>query len=50
MSVATTHAVKIQLPINPFSANPTKWSNTIKQFVVFEHFVILTLKGLTVEY
>ena len=33
--------------INPFSANPTKWSNTLKQFVgnnclsVFDHFVKL---------
>ena len=36
--------------INPFRANPTKWSNTLKQFVdnlptnclsVFDHFVIL---------
>ena len=37
--------------INPLSANPTKWSNTLKQFVerlsVFDHFVILALKGLT---
>ena len=40
--------------INPFRANPTKWSNTVKQFVanlpnclsVFDHFVILALKGL----
>ena len=40
--------------INPLSANPTKWSNTLKQFVgnlpnclsVFDHFVILALKGL----
>ena len=40
---------------NPLSANPTKWSNTPKQFVgnlptnclsVFDHFVILALKGL----
>ena len=39
---------------NPLSANPTKWSNTLKQFVrklpticlsVFDHFVGLTLKG-----
>ena len=38
------------------SANPTKWSNTLKQFVgnlptnclsVFDHFVILALKGLS---
>ena len=41
--------------INPLSANPTKCSNTHKQFVgklptnclgVFDHFVILVLKGL----
>ena len=41
--------------INPFSANFTKWSNTLKQFVgnllrnylsVFGHFVRLALKGL----
>ena len=40
---------------NPLSANPTKWSNTRKQFIenlptncfgVFGHFVILVLKGL----
>ena len=44
--------------LNPLSANPTKWSNTLKQFVgklptnclsVFDHFVGLALKGLTVE-
>ena len=41
--------------INPLSTNPTKWSNTLKQFVgkpptnlsVFDHFVGLALKGLT---
>ena len=41
--------------VNPISANPTKWSNTLKQFVdklptnclsVFDHFVNLALKGL----
>ena len=41
--------------INPLSANPTKWSNTLKLFVgntrqivlsVFDHFVGLALKGL----
>ena len=41
--------------IKPLSANPTKWSNTLKQFVgklptnclnVFHHFVKLALKGL----
>ena len=43
--------------LNPLSASPTKWSNTLKQFVgklptnclsVFGHFVNLALKGLTV--
>ena len=41
--------------INPLSANPTNWSNTLKQFVsnfltnclsVLDHFVRLALKGL----
>ena len=41
--------------INPLIANPTKWSNTLKQFFgklptsclnVFDHFVGLALKGL----
>ena len=41
---------------NPLSANPTKWSNQLKQFVgnlpknylsVFDHFVKLALKGLS---
>ena len=41
---------------NPSNANPIKWSNTLKQFVgnlptnclsVFDHFVGLTLKGLS---
>ena len=41
--------------VNPLSANPTKWSNTLKQFAgslsthcltVFDHFVKLALKGL----
>ena len=47
--------VFIQLLINPLSANPTKWSNALKQFVsnlptnclsVFDHFMNLALKGL----
>ena len=42
--------------VNPLSANPEKWSNTLKQFVgnlttnflsVFDHFMNLALKGLT---
>ena len=32
--------------INPLSANPTKWLNTLKQFVGCRHFVGLELKGL----
>ena len=44
--------------INPLSANPTKWPNTLKQFVgklptnclsVFGHFVNLALKRLKSE-
>ena len=43
--------------VNPLSANPTKWSNTLKQFVgklptnclsVFDYFVGLELKGLKI--
>ena len=46
----------IILDLNALSANLTKWSNTIKQFVgnfqtnclsVFGHFVGLALKGLS---
>ena len=42
--------------LNPLRANPTKWSNTLKQFIgnlstnglsVFDHFVGLAPKGLT---
>ena len=45
----------LPLRINPLGANPTKWSNTLKQFVsnlpknclsVFDHFVKLALKEL----
>ena len=41
---------------NPLRANPTKWSNTLKQFAgklptnylsVCDHFVILALRGMT---
>ena len=44
---------------NSLSANPTKWSNTLKQLVgnlttnclsVFDHFVILALKELIYKY
>ena len=43
------------IQIRPLSTNPTKWSNTLKQFVgnlltnclsVFDHFEELALKGL----
>ena len=43
--------------MNPFGANPTKWSNTLKQFVgklptyclsVFDDFVRLANKGLNI--
>ena len=32
--------------INPLSANPTKWSNTLNCLSVFDHFMVLALKGL----
>ena len=44
--------------INPLIANPTKWPNTLKQFVgklptnclsVFDHFVKFALKGLSMS-
>ena len=43
---------------NPLSANPEKWSNTLKQIVgnlpticlsVFDHFMNLALRGLTLR-
>ena len=43
--------------LNPLSANPEKWSNTLKQIVgnspticlsVFDHFMNLALKGFKV--
>ena len=43
------------MQLNSLSANPTKWSNTLKLFVsnfptnclsVFDHFAILALEGL----
>ena len=48
-------SIKKELLFNPLSANPTKWSNTLKQLVsilltnylsVFDHFVRLVLKEL----
>ena len=35
------------IDLNPLIANPTKWSNTLKQFV--DHLVKLALKGLTLN-
>ena len=52
------HSEYVSIKINPLSANPTKWSNTLKQFVgklstnclsVFDHFVELVLKALKVN-
>ena len=46
------------LNLNPLSSNPTKWPNKLKQFVsnlptnclsVFDHFVILAVKGLNIQ-
>ena len=38
------------IQLNPLSANLTKWSNTLKQYClsVFDHFVILAVKGLII--
>ena len=52
-------ALIFEILLNPLSANLTKWSNTLKQFVgklptnclsVFDHFVGLALKGLTFDF
>ena len=52
----TVTASQKQSRLNPLSGNPTKLSNTLKQFVgnlptnylsVFDHFVELVVKGLT---
>ena len=44
---------KISIFLNPLSANPNKWSNTLKQFVgklrVFEHLLELAFKGLKIQ-
>ena len=46
---------RARICFNPLSVNPTKWSNTRKQFVgnlatncliVFDHFMNLAIKGL----
>ena len=57
-SLNTSVNESLQL-FNPLSTNPTKWSNTLKQFVgnlptnclsVFDHFMNLALKGLNLRY
>ena len=56
LHVGRNDAFPIAIMFNPLSTNPTKWSNTLKQFVgklltnclsVFDHFVKLALKGLS---
>ena len=46
---------EIKIYVNPLSANPTEWLNTVKQLVgccrqtclsVFDHLVVLALKRL----
>ena len=48
----------MKFSINPLSANPERWSNTLKQIVgnlpticlsVFDHFMNLALKGLGIS-
>ena len=52
---AVFHVTCVGQAINPLSANPEKWSNTLKQIVsnlpticlsVFDHFMNLAFKGL----
>ena len=54
-SYAFSYQCKYEQRLNPLSANPEKWSNTLKQIVgnlpticvsVFGHFMNLALKGL----
>ena len=54
-SISSFLSLLIFLFFNPLSANPTKWSDTLKQFVgnlprnrlsVFGHFMVLALKRL----
>ena len=57
--VGKSRLVKASLITYPLSANPTKWSNTFKQFAcklranclsLFNHFVGLALKESTLSY
>ena len=43
-TVKNKRVVTLIININPLSANPIKWSNTLKQF--FDHFVKLAHKRL----
>ena len=54
-SLIWSFEIALRSEFNRLIVNPTKWSNTLKQFVgnlptncliVFDHFVILALKGL----
>ena len=54
----TVSLIKLIFSINPLSANPEKWSNTLRQIVgnlpticlsVFDHFINLALKGLRIK-
>ena len=56
--VTSLRTANIHVDFNPLSANPEKWSNTLKQIVgnlpticlsVFDHFMNLALKGLKVS-
>ena len=55
LSLRSIVKITKNLPFNPSNASPTKWSNTLKQFVgklpknclgLFDHFVGLALKRL----
>ena len=55
--VISQYYLKTVKRLSPLSANPTKWSNSLKQFIsnlltnclsMFDHFVKLVLKGLRV--
>ena len=55
-SVVNESSPNFGFSINPLYPNPTKWSNTLKQFVgnlptnclsVLDHFVVLALKGIS---
>ena len=56
LQISEGYPLRIEEALKPLSANPTKWSNTLKQFVgklptnclkLFDHFMELSLKGLS---